>query len=333
MRRTILLFTLMAAALLVGGGVALAASVSEVEPNDKRVSAQNIDGSFSLDSDPNIGNRYINTSEIVPHATVNGTGNNTIDVYSFTVSQAGDGVIIDVDGALVCDASCVGFDSRVDLSDGSQLLDGRTDSSTAWGQGGSVSNADSYLEYTFQTPGTYYVTVGSEAFDDSLRVVPEVDDNGNPISYQLHISLGELPYYCQGLNPTIEAQPGQAVKGTKGDDVIAGTEGPDTINGRGGNDTICGRDGTNTINGEDGEDSISSGSSNDSITGGVGNDSMFGGEGNDQIMGDRGDDTLYGNGGDDTLNGGVGRDFIDGGDGTDKCSRESDRLGCELALH
>jgi Ca2+-binding RTX toxin-like protein len=310
MRRTILLFTLMAAALLVGGGVALASSISEVEPNDKLVSPQNIDGSFSLDSDPNIGNLYINTSEIVPHATVNGTGNNTLDVYSFTVSQAGDGVIIDVDGALVCDVPnvgfCVGFDSRVDLVDSSaQLLAASTDSNTAWGQGGSVSTEDSYLEYTFQTPGTYYVVVGGEGLDGGLRVVPEVDGGGNSISYQLHISLGELPPYCQGLNPTIEAQPGQAVKGTKGDDVILGTEGPDTINGRGGNDTICGRDGTNTINGEDGEDFISSGSSNDSISGGDGNDAVFpgAGDGNDLIMGDRGDDALNGDGGDDTING------------------------------
>jgi hypothetical protein len=35
------------------------------------------------------------------------------------------------------------------------------DSDPAWGQGGSISSLDSYLEYTFATPGTYYIEVGS----------------------------------------------------------------------------------------------------------------------------------------------------------------------------
>src|SRR5688500_16741802 len=137
MRRTILLFTLMAAALLVGGGVALAASVSEVEPNDSLAEAQHIDrASFTLDSDPNIGDDHINTSTTVPHATLNGTGNDTVDYYSFTVSQAGDGVILDVDGAFVCDEEITlcGFDSWVELFDSSgQTLDQNDDATSTHG--------------------------------------------------------------------------------------------------------------------------------------------------------------------------------------------------------
>ena len=307
----------MVAGLVLSAGVALAAAVDEGEPNDSIDQAQNIDGSFSLDSDPNIGDMFSNTSEIVPHATVNGTGNDTVDYYSFEVSQAGDGVILDVDGA--------SFDSWVELYDDSsvQPLTYNDDAPTEWGQGGSVSGLDSYLEYTFQTPGTYYVAVGRYP---SLQPIP------SGTSYQLHVSLGELPYYCQGQVPTIEAS-GRSTNGTKGDDVIAGTQGPDTINGGGGNDTICGRDGTNTLKGGDGNDSITSGSSNDSISGGPGDDNLWGGDGNDRIVGDRGADSLFGEGGDDSLDGGLGPDYIAGGEGTDKCSLgENGRDECELAF-
>ena len=322
----------MVAGLVLFAGVALAAPVDEGEPNDSIDGAQNIDGSsFSLDSDPNIGDTIVNTSEIVPHATLNGTGNDSWDYYSFSVSQAGDGVILDVDGAIYCnEVSCDGFDAFVYLYDSSgQPLAANDDANPDWGQGGTVHGFDSYLEYTFQTPGTYYVAVGQCC----AGPIPAGGFNGGGTSYQLQVSLGELPYYCQGQIPTIETQQGRSVKGTRGDDVIAGTQGADTINGNGGNDTICGRDGTNTINGGDGDDQITSGSGNDSISGGVGNDVMIGGDGNDQIKGDRNSDVLYGEGGDDTLDGGLGPDYISGGDGTDKCSLgENGRDECELAF-
>jgi len=164
MRRIIVVLATMAAMVVVYAGAAWAASVSEVEPNNSIAEAQNIDGSsFSLDFDPNIGNAAINTSESVPHATINGTGNDTRDLYSFTVSQAGDGVILDVDGAIHCnEEACSGFDSWLSLFDSSGQGVYNDDESPEWGQGGSVSALDSYLEYTFETPGTYYVAVGAD---------------------------------------------------------------------------------------------------------------------------------------------------------------------------
>jgi Ca2+-binding RTX toxin-like protein len=316
----------MAAALLVGSGVALAASVDEEEPNNSYPDgAQNIDGSFSLGFDPNIGDRFRNTSEIIPHATINGTGDRTVDWYSFTVSEAGDGVILDVDGAYT-ESGGVDFLSEMFLTDSTGVLlqEFSNSAPTEWGQGGSAFGSDAYLEYTFQTPGTYYVGIGQTGGFQPI-------DPG--ASYQLQVSLGELFFYCDGQRNTIEAQPGRPVKGTQGDDIIAGTQGPDTINGNGGNDTICGRDGANTIKGGDGDDIITSGSSNDSISGGDGNDHMRGGDGNDRIKGDRSEDVLLGEGGNDTLDGGLGPDYINGGEGTDKCSLgEIGRDECELAI-
>jgi Ca2+-binding RTX toxin-like protein len=341
MRRIIVVLAAMAAMVVVYAGAAWAASVSEVEPNDSIAEPQNIAGSsFSLDFDPNIGNAAINTSESVPHATINGTGNDTRDYYSFTVSQAGDGVILDVD------ETSPGFDSWLRLFDSSgQRLADADDESPEWGQGGSVSPTNAYLEYTFETPGTYYVGVGEFGFTEVF----------SGASYQLQVSLGDLPeppFLCNGQVPKIEAQPGQTTNGTKGNDIIAGTEGRDTINGNGGMDTICGKDGNDTINGgadddqiygEDGNDSNSGGAARDQIYGGAGDDSIsggddfdygFGGDGNDLIKGDKGSDALSGDADNDTIDGGLGPDYISGGDGTDKCSiGENGRDGCELALH
>jgi Ca2+-binding RTX toxin-like protein len=329
MRRIIVVLAAMAAMVVVYAGAAWAASVPEGEPNDSRDQAQNIDGSsFSLDSDPNIGDKFVNTSTIIPHATINGTGsgtgeNLTVDWYSFTVSQAGDGVILDVD-----DAS---FDSDVFLFDSSgQLLAELSDSQTDWGQGGSTWDLDSYLEYTFQTPGTYYVAVGSCCGGVEPNPIGDGMGIGGTPHYQLQVSLGELFYYCNDQAPTIQAQPGRPVKGTKGDDVIAGTQGPDTINGNGGNDTICGKGGNDTISGGDGDDSIfgeggngaggNGAGGNDSISGGAGNDFLSGGDGDDSISGGDGDDRIGNDAGygDDSISGGAGNDYISDGEGNDR---------------
>ena len=326
MRRIVMLLTgalVMAVMVVVYAGAAWATSVNEVEPNDSIAEAQNIDPYFSLDSDPNIA-----FSTTVPHATVDGTGNNTFDYYAFSVPQARSSTIglFDIDGAVVCPIGggiCEGFDSYLQLYDtnGNLLAEDDDDREDPGSEGS--TGLDSSLEYTFPSAGTYYIAVGSCC----------VGPVWNGMTYQLQVSLGNRPFSCQGQPPTIEAQPGRPVKGTQGDDVISGTQGPDTINGNGGNDTICGRDGTNTINGGDGDDSITSGSSNDSISGGDGDDFMSGGDGNDRIKGDRGDDSLYGDGGDDTLDGGLGTDYINGGEGTDKCSLdENGRDECELAI-
>ena len=221
---------------------------------------------------------------------------------------------MDVDGAFVCDEEITlcGFDSWVELFDSSgQTLDQNDDATSTHGQGGSVRiGVDAYLQYTFQTPGTYYVAVGKPG----LQPIPAVGENGGGTSYQLHISLGELPYYCLNLPPTIEAKSGRSVKGTQGDDVIVGTQGPDTINGNGGNDIICARDGTNTVKGGDGDDEIYSGSSNDSLSGGDGVDHISGGEGNNQVSGGPGDDVFVAGGdGNDQITGDRGSDVLIGG--------------------
>ena len=70
----------------------------EVESNNSLASAQNLDNAFwSLAFNQNIGDFFGNTSEKIPHLTVKGTGDGTVDYYSFDVANAGDRGIFDID--------------------------------------------------------------------------------------------------------------------------------------------------------------------------------------------------------------------------------------------
>ena len=174
----------MAAMVVVYAGAAFAAPVDEVEPNGGYLccaGAQNIDDYFSLDADPNINNKYgnENTSTTVPHATINGTGDGTYDYYSFTVPAGGGIGSIDVDGAYP------GFDSVIRLYDS---IDANNNGFVAasddnvYGDPGSQSYKDSYLEYPF-SGGTYYIKVSS-TFDNVIEA-------GN--SYKLNVSIPNHP--------------------------------------------------------------------------------------------------------------------------------------------
>src|SRR5215204_2989079 len=93
MRRILVFLATMVMGVLVASGVALAAVVTEVEHNDSIAEAQDLDASFDLSANPDISE-----STNIPHATVNGTGNDTRDYYKFTV-PAGDPVrvVLDMD--------------------------------------------------------------------------------------------------------------------------------------------------------------------------------------------------------------------------------------------
>jgi hypothetical protein len=150
---------------------------NEIEPNDSIATAQNIDGLFNLNFSSDIGNRITNTSTIVPHATVNGTGNGTFDYYSFTVANAGDIGFFDIDYTS-------GLDSFLQLyTAAGDLLLANDDNSTSYGQGGSSTGLDSYLEHTFTAPGTYVIGVGSCC----------VGPVNAGTSYTLHASVGPDP--------------------------------------------------------------------------------------------------------------------------------------------
>jgi len=172
MRRTIVLLAAMAAMVVVYAGAALAAAVSEVEPNDSIAQAQNIDASFDTSQNADIA-----SSTDVPNATVNGTGNGSLDFYKFTV-PAGDParVILDIDHTTPPGS----YDSMIELYDSSGVRIGDNDDDGADSGSTVDGNFDSRIGTTLD-PGTYYVGVGSFS---GFGPVPA------GATYQLHVSVG-----------------------------------------------------------------------------------------------------------------------------------------------
>src|SRR5690606_35669658 len=76
----------------------------ENEPNDTFATATNLEAAaWSLALHPNIGSNAANTSESIPHTSVNGNiGGEVVDLFRFQVNQNNSLVILDIDG---------GFDS------------------------------------------------------------------------------------------------------------------------------------------------------------------------------------------------------------------------------
>lgn len=104
---------------------------------------------------------------------------------------------------------------------------------------------------------------------------------------------------------------GQALTGSRGNDILSSDEGHDTIDAGGGHDEVWSYGG------------------NDLIYGGWGHDLIWAGADDDTVWAAGGDDTIYGGSGDDTLGGGDGEDMLWGGDGNDLQfgDLENDTLG------
>ncbi len=162
----------------------LVAEIVDLEANDSIAQAQSVDSGFNLAYSPDIGDMTQNTSEVLPHASVYGAGNGKadVDVYRFTVSQASSKVILDMDRGL---GSNVFFDGYIELldSDGKVIYANDDANWYQYGQGGSFSEVDSYLELTIEAPGTYYVRVSGY----TNGFIPDGS------RYRLHISVENAP--------------------------------------------------------------------------------------------------------------------------------------------
>ena len=121
--------------------------------------AQSIDGEWSLNFSSNIGDSTnANTSTTIPHVTISGTGDGTLDYFSFTVGTVPSKGIFDIDFG-----TTGGYlDSTLTLyrDDGTLLGSNDDDSFCRWlGRRQFSSYLDSFFEYTFATPGTYVIGV------------------------------------------------------------------------------------------------------------------------------------------------------------------------------
>jgi hypothetical protein len=190
MRRILLVLATMVMGVLLASGVALAAVVSEVEPNQPLAQAQ----ALPADAFDLTANTDITDSTTLPHATVNGGGdpsddgseNDTIDYYSFTV-PAGNSkrVYLDIDHTTpdFVNESDPQYDPWIELYDsrGNLLAFSDDDPGDAGSTTDDPNGRDSFIQ-TALARGTYYVGVGSF---EGLGPVPDT------ATYQLHVSIGD----------------------------------------------------------------------------------------------------------------------------------------------
>ncbi|HXG48652.1 MAG TPA: calcium-binding protein, partial [Methylomirabilota bacterium] len=190
--------------------------VRDTGVHDSVYTAQNIDlGKWSKGVNPNIV-----SATTIPHLTILGTslGNGETDFYKFTITQEmldddpAIRAIFDIDHGFELGDSLL-WGSRLRLYDvipdpnatGSTvarlLAQGAGVSSPVVGAGGSSTWLDDYLEYTFITPGTYYIEVDNWIGFGGL---PE------GIDYELQVSIEQHPVdaFIFAPEPTPEDETG-----------------------------------------------------------------------------------------------------------------------------
>ncbi len=151
--------------------------VIDTESNNSIAEAQNVDAGFKLYFSDEIGDQTSNTSQVMPHVSIIGSGDESYDYFEFSISVAPSQVIFDIDHGSGNSGS---FDSHLRLYDGEgNMLAANDDASSSYGESGSTSNLDSFLTHTFSQVGTYYIKVSK--YSDS--VIP------NNADYTLHISI------------------------------------------------------------------------------------------------------------------------------------------------
>ncbi|MEZ6031699.1 MAG: DVUA0089 family protein [Planctomycetaceae bacterium] len=168
--------------------VATLGTVLEVEPNNLIGDPQNLDDDrWSLIDNPNIGDSTnTNTSTTIPYIQVVGFGDGSFDYYSFTVANAGDRGIFDIDFSNNIDTEIFLYDAA------GNLLFSNDDSFPAAGvgRGGSTEGTDSFLDINFPAAGTYVIGVGQfNSFDlgGGAGIGGSTPDPGD--SYVLNISI------------------------------------------------------------------------------------------------------------------------------------------------
>ncbi|HED34547.1 MAG TPA: VPLPA-CTERM sorting domain-containing protein [Gammaproteobacteria bacterium] len=179
-------------ALIYSGNSSAAYITETLDPNDDFSNAQFIsDALFTTKFDRDIDapvSRFQtrNTSTTTPHASILGTGDTTVDYFSFQATTGG--LTLDIDNGINSGGS---FDSWLELYDSSFNLlssndDAQLDSGSQFSfRDGSFTSFsfDSFINYQITTDDLYYVVVGGNA-----------NPGGIPFgsNYTLHISSGSV---------------------------------------------------------------------------------------------------------------------------------------------
>lgn len=222
-------------------------------------------------------------NEHLPSVNVEGSISQPGDKDFYQVHLlAGERLILDID------RTTGGSNTLLTVFDSNGTVIARNDDSpTTMGGEGSNLTSDSYLQFTANTEGTYYVAVTM-----SPQYLGNAGDTLNTSSttgdYHLNMSIDNVEGTIGFTAATVNE--------------VTTLPGNDTLNGDSGNDTLYGLSGNDTLNG---------GTGDDKLYGGNGDDILNGGDGNDQHFGGTGDDIMQGNPGADAYTFGDGMDTLD----------------------
>jgi hypothetical protein len=164
-----------------------------------RFNSDNLESGWTRNFDARIGDSQTNTSQSIPHVTVQGTGDGSLDYYSFTVPAANSRGIFDIDDGDTGGPGSFHSSLRLYDANGVLLANSAVFNSPLLGQTGSVSDRDAYLEYTFPTAGQYLIEVGG-------CCIPEGVPPG--ATYSLHMSVaGHSTFIPGGDGAVTEVEP------------------------------------------------------------------------------------------------------------------------------
>ena len=191
--------------------------VVEREANNSRAAAQDIDGAaFNLAANSSIGS----TATSIPHVTVLGTGDNSVDFYEFTVGSGSRDIRLLAD-------SLVGFDSDVQLqlrNNSGNVLQTATGSGSALlirnnlaagtytvrvaEGGGSINTGESYQlhvsveGHATPTPTTVTIPAGDTTLNVPISIVNDATlENDEAVTFTIPVGV------VAGIDGDISADP------------------------------------------------------------------------------------------------------------------------------
>ncbi|MFK8115690.1 MAG: S8 family serine peptidase, partial [Rubripirellula sp.] len=130
---------------------------NEAESNDTRAAAQNLESEqWTLVANPDI-----HESTTIPHVSIDGTGDGTVDVYQFEVPVGGGRGIFDIDFA----NRIGGGTTQLQLFDDSNnqiAVNTTNDGSTIPVEDSGTAISDSLIDFNFATGGTYFIQVHAQ---------------------------------------------------------------------------------------------------------------------------------------------------------------------------
>ena len=156
--------------LTVSGQVGLGSDRFDLEPNNTLEEAQDLDvAEWSLEASSDILD-----STILPHTSMRGGGDGSKDLYRVQSRVPNSRLICDIDRSFSLDTFVRVLDSEGNLiaeNDDSEISDGAR---------GSASKNDSFIDVELGNSGIYFIEVGRDGGDGTLR---------NNDRYELHVSL------------------------------------------------------------------------------------------------------------------------------------------------